>query len=364
MNALELKQFQDLVIAWAEELGFDQIGFSDIDLSAYEASYQSWLAQRFYGDMGYMQRNVEKRLDPSQLIPDTVCVISVRMNYLTEDSPKILNDPDRGNISRYALGRDYHKTVRQRLRRLSQRIEAHTGNEYRAFVDSAPVLEKPLAEKAGLGWVGKHTLILNEEAGSFFFLGELFTDIPFKTNEQPQTDRCGACKACINICPTKAITGPRQLDARRCISYLTIEHKGSIPVEYRKAIGNRIFGCDDCQLICPWNRFAQISIESDFTPRHGLDNPRLIDLLMWDEATFLARTEGMAIRRINFSQWLRNLAVAAGNATSSPELIQAVSRQRDLSLERQDNLAREHLDWALTQLTHPKSIAENAHDKT
>ncbi len=310
-----------------------------------------------------MARNVEKRVDPSALLPGTVCIISARMNYLTEDSPRLNDDPNAANISRYALGRDYHKTVRKRLNQLAERIERHVDHKFRAFVDSAPVLEKPLAAKTGLGWIGKHTLVLNEEAGSFFFLGEIFTNIPFNPNEETVEDRCGACRACINVCPTQAIIGPRQLDARRCISYLTIEHKGAIPVEFRKAIGNRVFGCDDCQLICPWNRFARTSIETDFTARHGLDNATLVDLLAWDEATFLKRTEGMALRRVNFSQWVRNLAVAAGNAEPSNSLRVALEDQCSIARERDDEMCLEHLEWALNQLESADSTSENARDR-
>ena len=350
MKAKEIIALQRQIHEWAKELGFQQVGFTDTDLSAYSPDYRQWLAKRFYGEMNYMARNVEKRVDPSELLPGTVCVISARMNYLTEDSPSLNNNPNAANISRYALGRDYHKTVRQRLNRLAKRIEEHVEHKFRAFVDSAPVLEKPLAAKAGLGWVGKHTLVLNEEAGSFFFLGEIFTDIPFEPNHDAAEDRCGACRACINVCPTGAIIGPRQLDARRCISYLTIEHKGAIPVEFRKAIGNRVFGCDDCQLICPWNRFANTSIETDFTPRHGLDSATLTDLLAWNEATFLKRTEGMALRRVNFSQWVRNLAVAAGNAEPSTALKVALQDQCAMAQDRGDEMCLEHLEWALNQL--------------
>ena len=363
MNSQEIADLQRQIHAWASELGIDQIGFTDTDLSAYTTDYQRWLAAKFHGDMGYMTRNVAKRTDPPELLPGTVCVISARMNYLSEDSPVIVRDANRGNISRYALGRDYHKTVRKRLNQLAKRIDAHVGHAYRAFVDSAPVLEKPLAAKAGLGWVGKHTLVLNEEAGSFFFLGEIFTNIPFHINKKLPEDRCGNCKACINVCPTNAIVGPRQLDARRCISYLTIEHKGTIPEEFRKAIGNRIFGCDDCQLICPWNRFAQVSCESDFAPRHGLDQASLVDLLGWDESTFLSRTEGMALRRINYSQWVRNLAVAAGNAQPSPQLLKVLQHQRQAAIARTDTMCTEHLDWALMQLTEVADPEENARDK-
>ena len=297
-----------------------------------------------------MARNVGKRTDPSKLVPGTVRVISVRMDYLTASRGDILNDSSRGYISHYALGRDYHKTVRGRLRALAKQIEIHAGGQYRAFTDSAPILEKPLAAKAGIGWVGKNTLILNESAGSWFFLGEIFTDVPLPVNTELQEDKCGACKACINVCPTGAIVGPRQLDARRCISYLTIEHKGVIDEELREFIGNRIFGCDDCQLVCPWNRFAQASNESDFAPRHGLDDPTLIKLLAWNEAEFLEHTKGMALRRINYSQWVRNLAVAAGNASYTPELIRAVNEKLSESRRIGDTLASQHLEWAVKKL--------------
>lgn len=349
MKTTDIADLQRQIPEWATELGFDQIGFTDTDLSKYAPDYRRWLNARFHGDMSYMARNIEKRTSPSKLLPGTVRVISLTMNYLQEERPNLISDPNAANISRYALGRDYHKTVRKRLNQLAKQIEAQVSHQYRAFVDSAPVLEKPLAVKAGLGWIGKNTLTLNESAGSFFFLGEIFTNIPFAINQEHKEDRCGACKACINVCPTQAIVGPRQLDATRCISYLTIEHKGSIPVEFRKAIGNRVFGCDDCQLICPWNRFARVSIKSDFSPRHGLDHAQLTDLLTWDEATFLARTEGMALRRINFSQWVRNLAVAAGNAETSATLLNALSHQIAQAKQREDPLSLEHLDWALAQ---------------
>lgn len=363
MKLKEIVSLQGQIDSWAKELGFQQIGFTDTDLSAYSPDYRDWLAKRLYGDMNYMASNVAKRTDPSELLPGTVSIISARMNYLTENSPQLNHDPNAANISRYALGRDYHKTVRKRLNQLAQRIERSVDHQFRAFVDSAPVLEKPIAAKAGLGWVGKHTLVLNKEAGSFFFLGEIFTDIPFVSNRETSEDHCGACQACINVCPTKAIVGPRQLDARRCISYLTIEHKGSIPVEFRKAIGNRVFGCDDCQLICPWNRFARTSIEADFTPRHGLDTATLIDLLSWDENTFLKRTEGMALRRVNFSQWIRNLAVAAGNAEPSIALKYLLRDQHTKAQERNDEMCVEHLEWALNQLETEDSASEIALDK-
>ena len=336
--------------SWAIDLGFQQIGVADTDLSDYAPDFRAWLEQRFQGDMGYMARNVGKRIDPSMLVPGTLRVLSARMDYLPATRSDVLNSPDKAYISHYALGRDYHKTVRSRLRALAKQIEFHAGGQYRAFTDSAPVLEKPLAAKAGIGWVGKNTLVLNETAGSWFFLGEIFTNIPLPVNTEVKEDKCGACKACINVCPTGAIVGPKQLDARRCISYLTIEHKGVIAVELRESIGNRIFGCDDCQLVCPWNRFAQASEEPDFVPRQGLDAPTLIGLLAWNEADFLERTEGMALRRINYSQWVRNLAIASGNAQPNPSLIRAVKKKLTESRRMSDVLASEHLEWAIQKL--------------
>ena len=363
MNSKEVAALQQQIGHWADELGFQQIGFTDTDLSSYAPEYQQWLAARLYGDMQYMTRNVAKRIDPAKLLPGTVRVISARMNYLKEELPTINRDPNAANVSRYAVGRDYHKTVRKRLNDLAKKIESVTHHQYRAFVDSAPVLEKPLATKAGLGWVGKHTLVLNEEAGSLFFLGEIFTNIPFEINANASVDRCGACQACLNVCPTQAIIGPRKLDARRCISYLTIEHKGTIPVELRPAIGNRIFGCDDCQLICPWNRFASKSAEADFAPRHGLDRASLIELLAWDEATFLTRTEGMALRRVNFSQWVRNLAVAAGNADANLALKNALQLQLTNAYARNDAMCAEHIEWALNRLARRDSDSKTSHGK-
>ena len=336
--------------SWAMDLGFQQIGVADTDLSDYAPDYSAWLEQQFQGDMGYMARNVDKRTDPSKLMPGTIRVISARMDYLPVARSNVLNSPDKGYISHYALGRDYHKTVRGRLRALAKQIEIHAGGQYRAFTDSAPILEKPLAAKAGIGWVGKNTLILNQRAGSWFFLGEIFTNIPLPINVELQEDKCGTCKACINVCPTGAIVGPKQLDPRRCISYLTIEHKGVIDEELRESIGNRIFGCDDCQLVCPWNRFAQASNELDFVPRHGLDDPTLIGLLAWNEEDFLKHTEGMALRRINYSQWVRNLAIAAGNAQPTPDLIRAAEEKLAESLRKGDTLASEHLEWAVQKL--------------
>ena len=334
--------------AWADELGFQQTGISDVDLEQAEVRLRDWLARRFHGEMEYMARHGDKRSRPALLIPGTMRVISVRMDYLHDDPQRakaLLDHPSKAYLSRYALGRDYHKVLRQRLQKLANRIQQEIGEfGYRAFVDSAPVLEKPLAEKAGLGWIGKHTNLINRDAGSWFFLGELYTDLPLPVDE-PASEHCGSCRACIDVCPTDAIVAPFELDARRCISYLTIELHGSIPSALRPLIGNRVYGCDDCQLFCPWNKFAQRSQEDDFSPRHGLDEAELCTLFAWDEATFLARTEGSAIRRIGYERWLRNLAVGLGNAETCPEVIHALEARRG----HDSALVREHVEWALAQ---------------
>jgi epoxyqueuosine reductase len=295
-----------------------------------------------------MARHGPKRSRPDLLVPGTVRVISVRMDYLPEDPERarqLLGRPDKAYVSRYALGRDYHKVLRARLRQLASRVESEIGPfGHRVFVDSAPVLEKPLAEKAGLGWIGKHTNLLNREAGSYFFLGELYTDVELPV-DQPETSHCGSCRACIDVCPTNAIVAPYQLDARRCISYLTIELDGPIPEPLRPLIGNRIYGCDDCQLFCPWNKFAQQSGEADFRPRHGLDDADLVDLFRWSEETWLEKTEGSAMRRIGYRQWLRNIAVALGNAEATPGVLAALDEKRD----HPSALVREHVHWALAR---------------
>ena len=322
------------------------MGVSDIDLERAEQRLREWLRRRFHGDMDYMARHGEKRSRPGELVPGTVRVISVRLDYLPEDQARaaaLLERPDRAYVSRYALGRDYHKVLRGRLRALARRIAAEAGPfGHRVFVDSAPVMEKPIAEKSGLGWLGKHTNVINRRAGSWFFLGELYTDLPLPADE-PEDSHCGTCRACLDVCPTGAIVAPYVLDARRCISYLTIELKGAIPLDLRPLIGNRIFGCDDCQLVCPWNKFARPSPEADFAPRHGLDSARLSDLFRWDEATWLARTEGSAIRRIGYGHWLRNLAVALGNAPTTREIVAALELRRDSP----SPMVREHVKWAL-----------------
>ncbi len=339
---------RDAIATWCAELGFQQCGISDIDLTSAEARLREWLERQFHGSMRYMQRHGSKRSRPAELVPGTLRIISVRMDYLPEsqDSMKHQLDHERNAyVSRYALGRDYHKVLRGRLRALARRIEERVGDfGYRVFVDSAPVLEKAVAEKAGLGWVGKHTNLINRNEGSWFFLGELYTDLPLPV-DAPESSHCGSCRACIDVCPTDAIVAPYVLDARRCISYLTIESKAAIPEDFRKAIGNRIYGCDDCQLFCPWNKFARRTTEADFAPRHGLDDASLADLFAWDEATWLEKTEGSAIRRIGHEQWLRNVAVALGNAATSAEVVAALkSRQHGHS-----ELVAEHVAWALSQ---------------
>ena len=342
---------------WCRELGFGQSGVSDIDLSTAESRLARWLADGFHGDMDYMHRHGSMRSRPEQLVPGTLRVIAVRMDYLPEEQASataLLDHDSLAYVSRYALGRDYHKLMRNRLQTLADRIRQAIGDfRYRVFVDSAPVLEKPIAEKAGLGWIGKHTNLINRNAGSWFFLGELYTDLPLPT-DAPESSHCGSCVACIDVCPTGAIVAPYRLDARRCISYLTIELKGPIPSEFREMIGNRIYGCDDCQLFCPWNKFAQRSSEPDFAPRHDLDSAQLTDLFAWTEAEFLSRTEGSAIRRIGHERWLRNIAVALGNAATTPKVVAALqSRQHDTSA-----MVAEHVTWALEQ--HRKQKKESA----
>ena len=333
---------------WGQELGFQQVGISDIDLSEQETHLLDWLAAGHHGEMDYMARHGLKRCRPPELLAGTRRVISVRLDYWPAQAAAadaLLESPAQAFVSRYALGRDYHKLLRKRLQQLAERITARIGPfGYRAFVDSAPVLEKALAQQAGLGWIGKHTNLINSKAGSWFFLGELYTDLELPI-DSPATDHCGSCQACIDICPTRAIVAPYQLDARRCISYLTIELRGSIPVELRPLIGNRIYGCDDCQLVCPWNRFAQPGKEPDFAPRHGLDSATLIELFTWNEAEFLQRTAGSAIRRIGHECWLRNIAVALGNAPHAAAIVTALQSR----LDHPSELVREHVAWALRQ---------------
>jgi len=336
---------------WGQELGFQQIGITDIDLREDEQHLLNWLKADMHGEMDYMQRHGTKRSRPDELIKGTVRVISARMDYLPESHQAMdatMENQASAYISRYSLGRDYHKILRKRLNILAIKITEVVGDfGYRAFTDSAPVLEKALAQKAGLGWIGKHTNLINQKAGSWFFLGELYTDLPLPVDQQTK-NHCGDCVDCIDICPTQAIIAPYKVDARRCISYLTIELRDSIPVEFRKAIGNRIYGCDDCQLVCPWNRFAQLSKEPDFAPRHDLDKATLIELFLWTQDEFNKKTEGSAIRRIGYECWLRNIAVALGNCEKDETVLNALqARKTDASASA---LVREHVEWALDNL--------------
>jgi len=333
---------------WAEELGFAKLGVAHIDLSSDEAHFLDWLRAGFNGEMEYMARHGVKRSRPAELLPGTVSCISVRMDYwpaAAADAEATLADGTLAYVSRYALGRDYHKLMRGRLQKLCDRIQGAVGPfGYRVFTDSAPVLEKALARNAGLGWIGKHTNLIDRKAGSYFFLGEIYLDFDLP-GDAPSTAHCGSCSACMPACPTGAIVAPYRLDARRCISYLTIELHGSIPVELRRAIGNRIYGCDDCQLVCPWNKFARPTAEQDFAVRHHLDEAQLVRLFSWSEAEFLEKTSGSAIRRIGHERWLRNIAVALGNAPTSP----AVLRALDDRARHPSALVREHVQWALAQ---------------
>jgi epoxyqueuosine reductase len=333
---------------WARELGFQQIGVSDIDVTEHAAHLQHWLDNQYHADMDWMAQHARLRAHPEQLHPGTLRIISVRMDYLPHEEKDLIAKiaPD-GNayIARYALGRDYHKLMRKRLAQLAQKIETHTLHKHRAFVDSAPVLERAFAQKSGLGWIGKNTMLINSTAGSYFFLGEILTDLPLPVTASQDTQHCGTCTACLDLCPTQAFVAPHQLDARRCISYLTIENKNSIPEAFRTKIGNRIFGCDDCQAVCPWNKFAQRTEQEDFLPRHALDNAQLVELFLWSEEEYLQKTEGSALRRIGHEGWLRNIAVALGNADSTPDIIAALEQRRHCPSE----LVREHVEWALEQ---------------
>lgn len=329
-------------------MGFGSIGITDTDLSAAEPGLLNWLDKQYHGDMDYMAKHGTKRSRPEELVPGTLRVISVTMDYMPEEAEngwQILENPEKAYIARYAMGRDYHKVMRQKLQHLCTRITEEFGSfEYRVFADSAPVLEVALATKAGVGWRGKHTLLLNRQQGSWFFLGEIYTNLPLPV-DAPTSAHCGSCSACIDICPTRAIVAPYELDARRCISYLTIEYKGSIPAELRPLIGNRVYGCDDCQLVCPWNKFSVSTQESDFAVRNGLDSTGLVTCFTWTEAEFQQRMAGSAIYRIGYVQWLRNVAVGLGNAPTSPAVISALrSRQHD-----ENELVREHVQWALAQ---------------
>ncbi|MCX7150379.1 MAG: tRNA epoxyqueuosine(34) reductase QueG [Rhodocyclales bacterium] len=336
---------------WGVDLGFDAVGFSGARVDDAEENLNAWLAAGCHGEMDYMAAYASdagnNRADPTALVPGTRSIITVRMNYraVSADSSATLADGEPAFVSRYALGRDYHKLLRARLQKLADRITDEIGSfAYRVFTDSAPVMEVGLARNSGLGWRGKHTLLLDRDAGSYFFLGEIFTDLALPP-DTPVTDHCGLCTACISACPTRAIVAPYRLDARLCVSYLTIELKGSIPEPLRPLMGNRIYGCDDCQLACPWNRFAPLTRENDFAPRHGLDQARLVELFAWEEADFSQRLAGSAIRRIGYERWLRNIAVALGNAPSSAKVISALRSRADHA----SALVREHVAWALTR---------------
>ncbi len=347
MTEIDFNQMAADIKKWGVELGFQEVSFTDIDLSKYEHHLKDWIDRNYHGAMSYMAENHDKRCHPEQLVPGTIRVVCVRMDYAmdSEDSLDSMQNTGKAYISRYARGRDYHKLIRKRLQKLARKIQDVAGPfGYRAFVDSAPVLERALAEKAGMGWIGKNTMLINKQAGSWFFLGELFTDLPLPVDEQV-ADHCGSCSACLDICPTNAFVKPNLLDATRCISYLTIELRTSIPVEFRKPMGNRIYGCDDCQFVCPWNKFSKPTQEKDFTPRHSLDDAQLVDLFAWSEREFLKRTEGSAIRRIGYDCWLRNIAVALGNAPSSKEIVNSL-RSR---LNNVPDMVNEHIEWALLQ---------------
>ncbi|GAA0841924.1 tRNA epoxyqueuosine(34) reductase QueG [Marinobacter szutsaonensis] len=342
----ELDDWPGKIRQWARELGFADAGITLPQTGPHADRLQAWLAEGYQGEMEYMGHHGDKRYTPTSLVPGTARIISVRMDYLpAPDNPKqALTDRETAYVTRYALGRDYHKLMRKRLATLAKWIdEAVSGFEYRAFVDSAPVLERALAQRAGLGWIGKNNMVIHPKAGSFFFLGEIFTSAPLPVDPPFETEHCGSCSACLEVCPTDAFVGPHLLDARRCISYLTIELKGSIPEELRPKMGNRVFGCDDCQLVCPWNKFSKPTAEQDFLPRHGLDNSSLAELFLWTEEQFLKRTEGSAIRRTGYEGWLRNLAVGLGNAPTTIPVVEALKQRADHPSE----MVREHVHWAL-----------------
>jgi epoxyqueuosine reductase len=348
ISAIDLSELVQEIRQWGEELGFQQVGISDTQLQTAEKNLHSWLEKNHHGEMDYMARHGLKRSRPAELLPGTTRIISVRMDYLPEEARKavaLLKMGEYAYISRYALGRDYHKLLRSRLQKLAQRIQSRLKDaSYRVFTDSAPVLEKALAEKAGLGWIGKHSNLINRQAGSWFFLGEIYTDIPLPLDQSTE-EHCGSCQSCIDICPTRAIIAPYQVDARLCISYLTIEYKGIIDENLRPLLGNRIYGCDDCQLCCPWNRFGKISKEADFQPRHRLDEVKLLELFNWSEAEFLKNMEGSPIRRIGYQSWQRNLSIALGNAEPDPEIVIALEKR----LLSASEMVAEHIRWAIEQ---------------
>ena len=343
----DLSLLAEQIKLWSSELGFSSIGITDIDLSQDQRYLEKWLEKDYHGEMKYMEKHGKKRSKPAELVEGTKRIISLSMNYLPENynGLELLKEDKKAFVSGYARGRDYHKIMRSRLKKLVSKIKVHSSHENRVFVDSAPVLEKALAQKAGLGWIGKNTLLLNKNAGSYFFLGEIYTDLELPIDEPEIVNHCGSCTSCMDVCPTKAFEGPNQLDARKCISYLTIEYKGSIKEELRPMMGNRIFGCDDCQIFCPWNKFLKITDEADFKPRHNLDDIELSILFMWSEEEFLKKTQGSPIRRAGYESWLRNIAIALGNAQSSVEVLRVLHSKKDDPSE----IVKEHVNWAIEQ---------------
>jgi len=352
-NSVDSIDFESLatdIKLWGKELGFQQMAISQIELGDHPDRLKEWLDKGYQGEMSYLSRNHARRIDPAELIPGTISIITARMNYLPSDTKRVetLSNPHKAYISRYALGRDYHKLVRKRLVKLVAKIKAEIDLpefSFRVFSDSAPVLEKALAQSSGRGWIGKNTLLLQRQAGSWFFLGEVFTDLPLPADNKIVENHCGACRACLDACPTGALKKPYQLDARRCISYLTIELKTSIPEQLRPLMGNRIFGCDDCQLTCPFNRFEQRTVEHDFDPRHQLDSADLCELFQWTEEQYMANTEGSPLRRVGYEGWLRNIAVAMGNAPANPAIVERLRTR----LQDPSKMVVEHVNWALTR---------------
>ena len=341
-------QLKDHIKQQATALGFQQCGVAQATIPAHVEKYKQWLKQGYHGDMGYMADREALRSDPTSLVPGTLSVISVRLNYVPTPAKfaATLEDSSKATVSRYALGRDYHKLMRKKLAKLAKQLEQLSENlSYRVFVDSAPVLERAYGEEAGLGWIGKNTMLINESEGSFFFLGEILTNLPLEADKKPD-NLCGNCTSCINICPTQAIVAPYTVDARKCISYLTIEHFGAIPESLRPLMGNRIYGCDDCQLVCPWNRYAKATDVDDFSPRHGLDNIELLELFLWSEKTFLTNFEGSPIRRIGYERWQRNIAIALGNADYSPRILETLNHCFNTT---DSDLIKEHVAWAIEQ---------------
>ncbi len=339
---------------WSRELGFQDLGVAGLNVKKDFTQLENWIQNGYHGSMSYLEKNKDKRFDPSKLVPNTTSIITVRANYLTEpldDAVSVLKDPRLAYVSRYALGRDYHKVLRGKLRQLARKLNDKIGHfGYRAFTDSAPVLERALARNSGLGWVGKHTNLINKTDGSMFFLGEIFTDLPLKAPTRLKKNHCGTCVSCIDVCPTNAIISPYKLDARKCISYLTIESKEAIPRELRAFIGNRIFGCDDCQLFCPWNKYAKVTPIKDFMPRSKLNNRTLLELFLMNRDEFEILTRGSAIRRVSYEQWVRNLAVALGNGHYSTEALSALYKRKNFP----DPMVREHIEWAITRLEQNK----------